>query len=189
MTAAAIHWIFNSVLQIPVDLRHVCVLLGPWMDSNTTLVMYWVPSSHPFSASHNFESLVHRQIIPPSSISHLFPSSDFRAVDQANLRLQDGPARRSVRRRRPRFTPHIHLRIPLQTAMVWTFISLPPPPLRTTFDSLPPNPCLGLGRLLRPCRGGVPVPCRVVGGLRLRRELAPVVCVCSAGAFLHLCLG
>ncbi|GAM26838.1 hypothetical protein SAMD00019534_100130, partial [Acytostelium subglobosum LB1] len=38
-TAAAVHWLLNS-LNLTVNIRNVCVLLSPWMASNTAMITY-----------------------------------------------------------------------------------------------------------------------------------------------------
>lgn len=39
-TAAGMHWLMNHVLHFTIDIRNICVLISPWMASNTTLVTY-----------------------------------------------------------------------------------------------------------------------------------------------------
>jgi dolichyl-diphosphooligosaccharide--protein glycosyltransferase len=41
VTAAVVYWVLNA-LHFTVDIRNVCVLLAPWMASNTTLITYYL---------------------------------------------------------------------------------------------------------------------------------------------------
>lgn len=38
-TAAIVYWVLNA-LRLTVNIRNVCVLLAPWMASNTAVVTY-----------------------------------------------------------------------------------------------------------------------------------------------------